>query len=111
MDGKQDEVVDAVKAWLSLGDNTRWLMIYDNYDNPRVPGNSDPSAVDIRKFLPEAYQGSVIITTRSSQVQIGHSIRIRKLENLRDCLEILSNASGRKGLIHGKDLRDLSIHL
>jgi len=29
-----DEVIDAVKAWLSLPNNTRWLMIYDNYDNP-----------------------------------------------------------------------------
>ena len=26
-----DEVIDAVKAWLSLPNNTRWLMIYDNY--------------------------------------------------------------------------------
>jgi hypothetical protein len=110
-DGKLDEVVDAVKAWLSLGDNTQWLIIYDNYDNPKIPGNRDPSAVDIRKFLTEAYQGSVIVTTRSSQVQIGHSIRIRKLENLRDCLEILSNTSGRKGLINGTDPRDLSVHL
>ena len=67
-----DEVIDAVKAWLSLPNNTRWLMIYDNYDNPKLPGNTDPAAVDIRKLLPESYQGSVIITTRSSEVKIGH---------------------------------------
>jgi hypothetical protein len=102
MGGKLDEVVDAVKAWLSLPGNTRWLMIFDNYDNPKVPGNKDPAAVDIRKYLPEAYQGSVVITTRSSRVQIGHPIRIRKLDNVRDSLEILSNASGRRGTINGK---------
>lgn len=97
-----DEVIDAVKAWLGLANNTRWLMIYDNYDNPKLASNKDPAAVDIRKFLPEAYQGSVIITTRSSQVKIGHPIQITKLNDLRDCLEILSNASNRDRLIDGK---------
>jgi hypothetical protein len=77
-----DEVVDVIKAWLSLPNNTRWLMIYDNYDNPKLPGNTDPAAVDIRKFLPESYQGSVIITTRLSQVKIGYCIQISKLKNL-----------------------------
>ena len=107
MKEKFDEVMDAVKAWLSLPNNTRWLIIYDNYDNPKLPGNTDPAALDIRKFLPESYQGSIIITTRSSQVKIGHPIRIRKLEDVRDNLEILSNASRRKGLINGKCFLDL----
>jgi AAA+ ATPase superfamily predicted ATPase len=98
-----DELIDAVKAWLSLPNNTRWLMIYDNYDNPKVASNMDPAAVDIHKLLPESYQGSVIITTRSSQVKIGHLIRIRKLENIHDGLKILSNASRREGLIDGMD--------
>ena len=93
-----DEVVDAVKAWLSLPNNTRWLTIFDNYDNPKLAGNTDPMAVDIRKFLPESYQGSVIITTRSSQVKIGHPIQIKKLEDVRDSVKILSNASRREGL-------------
>jgi hypothetical protein len=106
-----NEVIDAVKAWLSLPNNTRWLMICDNYDNPKLPSNTDPAAVDIRKFLPESYQGSVIITTRSSQVKIGHPIRIRKLENVRDSLEILSNVSRREGLINSEKLLDSCVHL
>ena len=93
-----DEVIDAVKEWLSLPNNTRWLIIYDNY-NPKSPGNTDQR---IRKFLPESYQGSVIITTRLSQVEIGHPIRIRKLEDVLDSVKILSNASRREGLIDGK---------
>lgn len=97
-----DEVIDAVKAWLSLPYNTRWLMIYDNYDNPRLASNKDPATVDIAKFVPDVYQGSVLITTRSSQVQIGHLIRITKLQDLRDSLKILSNASHREGTIDGK---------
>jgi hypothetical protein len=111
MDGELDEVVEAVKAWLSLRDNNRWLMVYDNYDNPKVPGNKDPTAVDILKYFPDAYQGSVIITTRSSKVQIGHLIRIRKLENVSDSLEILSNASGQEGLINGENLLHFWVHL
>ncbi|KAH7303005.1 hypothetical protein BKA65DRAFT_240068 [Rhexocercosporidium sp. MPI-PUGE-AT-0058] len=98
-----DEVVHAVKAWLSLPNNTRWLIIYDNYDNPKLPGNTDPAAVDIRRFLPESYQGSIIITTRSSQVRFGHPIQIRKLEDMRDSLQILSNVSRREGLRSNPD--------
>ena len=102
-----DEVIDAVKEWLSLSNNTRWLMIYDNYDNPKLPRNTDPAAVNIRNYLPESYHGSVIITTRSSEVKIGHPIRIKKLEDMRDSVKILLNASRRKELIDGKDFLDL----
>ncbi|KAN0067820.1 HET domain containing protein [Elaphomyces granulatus] len=96
-----DEVIDAVKAWLSLPNNTRWLMIYDNYDNPKLAGNTDPAAVDICKYLPESYQGSILITTRLSEVKIGHRIRIRKLEDVRDSVKILLNTSRREGLDDG----------
>jgi hypothetical protein len=97
-----DDVIDAVKAWLGLPYNTRWLVIYDNYDNPRLVSNKDPAAVDITKFLPEVYQGSVLVTTRSSEVEIGHLIQVTKLGDVRDSLKILSNASRREGVMDGK---------
>jgi len=103
MTGNLDDLVDAVKAWLSLSNNTRWLMIYDNYDNPKLPNNTDPSAVDIRKYLPESYQGHIIITSRLSQIGMGHTIQIKKLADIHDSLDILSNASGREGLQNGKN--------
>ncbi|KAH8589506.1 hypothetical protein B0O99DRAFT_692400 [Bisporella sp. PMI_857] len=106
-----NEVIDAVKAWHGLSYNTRWLIIYDNYDNPKLASNKDPAAVDITKYLPEAYQGSVLITTRSSQVQIGHLIQVTKLKNLRDSLKILSNASCRKGLMNNVDAIKLAKEL
>ena len=65
-DSSLDEMVAAVKRWLDHPKNTRWLIIYDNYDNPRLRSNTDPTAVDLRGFLREADHGSVIITTRSS---------------------------------------------
>jgi hypothetical protein len=104
-DQNLDEVVKSVKAWLSLPGNTRWLIIFDNYD-PKLPGKTDPTAVDIRKFLPESYQGSIIITTRSSEVKIGHSIQIRNFVDVRDSLKILSTMSRREGLVTGKDVLD-----
>jgi hypothetical protein len=42
-----DEVIEAVKGWLSLLSNTRWLMIFDNYNNPRVANNTNLAAVNI----------------------------------------------------------------
>lgn len=100
--GDLDEVVVAVKQWLSLPKNTRWLIVYDNYDNPKLPGNADRTAVDIRWFLPEVDQGLIIITTRSSQVKIGHRIRVGKLEDVQDGLEILSHESGRDRVMEGE---------
>jgi AAA+ ATPase superfamily predicted ATPase len=97
-----DEVIDAVKAWQGLPYNTRWLIIYDNYDNPKLASNKDPLAVDLTKYLPEAYQGLVLITTRSSQVQMGRLIYITKLGDIRDSLKILSNLSYREGIADSK---------
>ncbi|EFZ04211.1 heterokaryon incompatibility protein [Metarhizium robertsii] len=93
-----NEVVEAVKSWLSLPGNTGWLIVYDNYDNPRLTDRTDDKGIDINRFLPTAHHGSIIITTRSSQIDIGLPIRIRKLESMDDSLKILSSASGRDGL-------------
>ncbi|KAI1334196.1 P-loop containing nucleoside triphosphate hydrolase protein [Xylariaceae sp. FL0016] len=102
-----EEVVEAVKAWLSLPGNTRWLLVYDNYDNPRLAGRTDDTAIDVEHFLPTAYQGSMIITTRSSQVSLGETIRIRKLETIEDGLQILLTTSGRDSLHDDDDARRL----
>lgn len=96
-----DQVVSAVKVWLDLRENSRWLMIYDNYDNPRTPNNSDRSAVDIRQYLPEADHGSIIITTRSANVTQGRRLHVQKLLDIKEALNILSNVSGRTGIENG----------
>jgi hypothetical protein len=66
-----------------------------------MPNNPDGLAVDIRQFLPRSDHGSIIITTRSSQVRQGERIYIQKLPDIREGLEILSNMSGRKGIEKG----------
>ena len=102
LEGDLNQVVNAVKAWLNLRDNLRWLVVYDNYDNPRTANNSDSSSLDLRMFLPESDQGAVIITTRSANVTQGKRLRIEKLEGLEYGLKILSNTSGREGIEDGK---------
>jgi hypothetical protein len=96
-----DQLLYAVKAWLDLQKNTRWLMIYDNHDNPQTIGNSDSSAVDIRRFLPGSNHGSIIITTRSAQVKQGQRLHVQKLLDIYEGLEILSTTSGRKDISNG----------
>lgn len=76
--------------------------MFDNYDNPKVPGNADPGVVDIRQYLPEAHHGSVIVTTRSSKVSVGRRVKVGKLEDVRDSLQILSDASNREGVMDGE---------
>ena len=96
-----DQIMYAVKAWLDLQKNIRWLMIYDNYDNPKISGNLDRSAVDIRQFLPQSDQGSIVITTRSSRVSQGCRVHVQKLLDVKEGLEILSNTSRRKDITKG----------
>jgi hypothetical protein len=116
-----NEAVQAVKRWLDNSKNDRWLVIYDNYDNPRLGrgGNSEPNTgrsgevkgdgdanaaegYDIRAFLPYAHHGAILITTRSSRVTIGHRITLGKLKDLEDSLEILADSSNRHDLRKGK---------
>lgn len=101
LEGDLDEVISAVKTWLDLRDNKSWLMIYDNYDNPRTASHSDSSTVDVRQYLSESDQGSVIITTRSANVTLGARLHVQKLKDVKDGLKILSNMSRRRGIDDG----------
>lgn len=94
-------LITKVKGWLDRAKNTNWLLIYDNYDNPKMLDNPSPTAVDIRPFLPDAYHGSVLITTRVSNIGIGRPVRVKQLENDIDSLSILTDASRRDDLAKG----------
>ncbi|KAL9084626.1 MAG: hypothetical protein Q9165_007981 [Trypethelium subeluteriae] len=106
-----DDVVNAVKIWLNLPKNAHWLFIYDNYDNPRLPDSKDRSTFDLRRFLPESDHGSIIITTRSSKVTLGQRIQLKKLVDVSDGLEILSNISGRHGIVNDPTAVELAKEL
>lgn len=59
--GSMTIIKDAFKKWLSLRDNRRWLLILDNYDNPE--------GLDIAEVLPMSASGSVIMTTRTRDLE------------------------------------------
>ena len=97
-----NQVVAVVKQWLSLRGNTRWFLVFDNVDNPKLPGPSDPQAYDIRSYFPEAHHGSILITTRSSRLKIGKVISVKKLVDIQESITILASMSGRENLNQGK---------
>ncbi|MCJ1268875.1 hypothetical protein MMC22_008763 [Lobaria immixta] len=92
-----DQVVAAIKQWLSIRENTRWLLVFDNIDNPKIPGIKDAQAYDIRLYFPEADQGSILITTRSSRLKIGGEVvSVRKLLDVQESIMILASTSRRE---------------
>ncbi|MCJ1271049.1 hypothetical protein MMC22_010948 [Lobaria immixta] len=90
-----DRMVAAIKQWLSRRKNTRWILIFDNVDNPKLPGIEDPQAYDIRSYFPEVHQGFILITTRSFRLQIGRVVSVKKLLDIQESITILKSTSGR----------------
>lgn len=90
-----DQVVGTMKRWLSAKGNIQWMLVFDNIDNPNLPGIKDPQAYDIKSYFPEAHQGFILITTRSSQLKLGKVIPIKKLQNIQESISILVYMSDR----------------
>ncbi|KAJ6081476.1 hypothetical protein N7499_006350 [Penicillium canescens] len=90
-----DQNVKDLKLWLAKPGNHRWLLIFDNVDNPKVPDNKDPGAFDIKTYFPEANQGSIIITTRVTTLCIGKMFSVEKLSDPREGLAVLTSTSSR----------------
>ena len=69
-ENKLDEKIAAVQRWLSTND--RWLLIFDNVD--------DPDAV--QNFLPNTHNGRILITSRLPRLErlgVGQSITLDTL--------------------------------
>jgi hypothetical protein len=78
--GDIDAVVGDVMNWLSLPDNTDWLIIFDNVDRDSQGCDADPDAYNVTSYLSGADHGSVLITTRLANLeQLGASRRLGKL--------------------------------
>lgn len=97
-----DEIVEAMKRWLSIKGNTEWLLVFDDIDNPKLPGIEDPQAYKIDSYFPEAHQGSILVTTRSSRLRIGKVIPIERFQNVQESIAILAHMSGRQISDQGK---------
>jgi len=85
------EKIEIVKRWFARGDNTNWLIIFDDAD--------DLVEVDLPSFFPLADGGDILITTRDAQVEdpdiTTHSIHLEMLAPEKS-LELLLKRSSIK---------------
>ena len=93
---KEERLVQQARQWLSQQGNDKWLIVYDNYDNPRLPGIDSATGYDIRAYFPSRAQGSILITTRSPRLAFAKQLRVTKLQDIGQSLAILATRSGRK---------------
>jgi hypothetical protein len=92
-EAEERRLAGAIKEWLSIDNNGRWLLILDNYD--------DPSAVNIHDLLPTSDGGHVIITSRRSDLQeLGRTLEIDEIDEQSGILLLLKSAN-REGVSAG----------
>ena len=89
-----DRLRNYVSNWFSESDNTRWLLIFDNYD--------DPYQYTITQYFPFVAHGSIIITTRQPDQVNGDRIKIGSMKKIKDGLDILATRSERQNIEFGK---------
>lgn len=88
-----DLVVKAMTKWLSNVENKNWLVIFDN--------NDDVNSVKIRDFFPTCDFGSIIITTRNSELKrFGDAIEVEGIEQAAG-ISILMRSAGQAPIVEG----------
>lgn len=94
-DANQDTMVTAVRAWLE--DNPRWLMIFDNADDPQA----------IIPLLPPAGDGHVLVTTQQED-DLGQRADLVPLDVLsdEDATQFLLARTGHTDLTAARQLAD-----
>jgi hypothetical protein len=89
-----DQVWVHVSNWLSELDNSRWLLIFDNYD--------DSDEYKITQYHPSVAHGSIIITTRQPDRANGEKIKVQSMAKVEESLYVLATRSGRENVMSGK---------
>jgi len=90
-----DQLWSRISVWLSELENPRWLLIFDNYD--------DPGQYQIEQYYPFVAHGSIIVTTRQPDRVNGYPIKIPPMSNNEDSLNILATRSGRADISSGNN--------
>lgn len=86
----------AVFRWLGENRNSKWLLIYDNHD--------DPDLYAIQQYIPNTPNGSLIITTRLPDLVKGQKmrqLRLRSLGSINESLMMLETRSQRHNIHQG----------
>jgi len=89
-----EAILIQVSVWLSQLDNNRWLLIFDNYD--------DPDQFNIREYYPSVAHGSIIVTTRQRDRVNGEEIHLQPMAQEEESLRILATRSGRENVDSGE---------
>jgi hypothetical protein len=90
---EDQEIVSYIIQWLCTPENTGWLLIFDNYD--------DPAQFQIDRYYPPVKHGAIIVTTRWPNLVAGTALHIQRLENVEDFLTILQTRSERENVHSG----------
>lgn len=90
-----DQLWAQISLWLSKLENSRWLLIFDNYD--------DPNQCQIEQYYPFVAHGSIVITTRQPDRVNGYQIKVQSMTNDEDSLNILATRSERPDVSSGND--------
>ena len=93
-----DAIVEDVLKWFSRPSNNMWLLVFDNVDREYSTESEDPEAFDIKEYLPEADQGSIIITSRLASMWrlAGNDMRLEPFDEIQG--ELLLNSIVEKPL-------------
>ncbi|KAJ6142983.1 hypothetical protein N7471_002436 [Penicillium samsonianum] len=96
------DIIGRVHQWLSNSDNTRWLLLFDNYD--------DPDQFEINGYYPHTRcHRAVIVTTRWPDRVGGNILHVKPLQNIKDSLAVLQTRSKRENVqsdLHAKRLAE-----
>jgi hypothetical protein len=90
-----DVAVRECQRWLSIASNLYWLLIVDNVDRDhRDP--DDSQAYNLEMYFPHADHGSILITSRLTNLQrLGCGVKVDTVAT-KQALSILENNAGRK---------------
>ena len=91
----EDLKAEKFRSWLAEPWNHQWLLIFDNHDNPRMPGDHSPGAYDLRSLLPSRAHGNILITTRSTKLAYSKRIFLKELESVDQAVDLMSHRAGR----------------
>lgn len=77
-------IIGAVKRWLMLKGNSKWLLLFDNAD--------DMDYMDIHPLIPAVVSGAVIITSRRQEcARFGYSMEMDEMDE-EEALILLSRS-------------------
>lgn len=95
--GKIDlnDVMAGVLQWLSLQGNWKWLLVIDNVDREFRGTARDEQGFDPREAMPNSDHGSILITSRLSNLQgLGEGLPLGRV-NDSEAQKILEYQSGQ----------------